>query len=211
METGPNILILETEAGQGALFLDNLRERRLPLGTVTVKPLEQLQQAVKAHPPDIILADFVRLTGESFSLIENLRDSHPEIPVIVITSNCDPGELIELFECGAANHLRRHQLAELSHLIQFTLENPHDLLRAPAEEVVREIVPARPAAAHARRSYASESVRRVCEQCGRIADVSGKWERLSVYLRMYQEATVALGVCPNCARENASFFSASER
>ncbi len=204
METGPNILILETETGQGALLLEDLRERRFPLGTVSVKPLEQLHQAVKAYPPDIILADFVRLTAESFSLIENLRDSHPEIPVIVITSNCDPGQLVELFECGAANHVRRHQIADLGPIIQFTLENPDDLLRIPPEEVVRDIVPSRPTGTHPRRSCASESVRRVCEQCGRIASASGEWERLSAYLRMHQEATVSLGVCPNCARENAA-------
>ncbi len=211
METGPNILILETETGQGALLLEDLRERRFPLGAVNVKPLQQLQQALKAHPPDIILADFVRLSAESFSLVENLQDSHPEIPIIVITSNCDPGELVELFECGAANHVRRHQLADLGPIIQFTLENPDDLLRAPAEEVVREIVPARPFGPHPRRSCASDSVRRVCERCGRIADVSGEWERLNVYLRLHQEATVALGVCPKCARENATLSSTLRR
>lgn len=211
METGPNILILETETGHGALVLEELRKRRFPLGTVNVKPLEQLPQALKAHPPDLIVVDFVRLTAESFSLFENLRDSHPDIPVIVITSNCDPGELVELFECGAANHVRRHQIADLGPIIQFTLENPDDLLRVPAEEVVREIVPARPFGLHPRRSCSSESVRRVCERCDRIADVSGKWERLSVYLRLHQEATVALGVCPKCARENATLSSTLRR
>lgn len=163
MEPGPNILILETETGHGTVVLEDLRERRFPLGTVCVKPMEQLPQALKAYPPDIILADFVRLTADSFSLIESLRDSHPDIPVIVITSNCDPGQMVELFECGAANHVRRHQIAELGPIIQFTLKNPNDLLCLQADELVREIVPAPPTGTHSRRSRAGESVRRVCE------------------------------------------------
>lgn len=206
METGPNILILETGTGHGALVLEGLREHPFPLGTIRVKPLEHLPQELRAHPPDVILADFERLSAESFSLVENLQYSHPEIPIVVITSNCDPGQLVELFECGAANHVRRHQIAELGPVIRFALENPFPLLLEPEHEVVCETPPVRPTPNHPRRNCANHNVRRICERCGRIADTSGEWEQLNVYLRLYQEATVALGVCPNCAQDKATSF-----
>lgn len=211
METGPNILILETETGQGALLLEDLREREVPLGTVSIHSPERLPQALDAHPPDIILAEYAKLSAESFSLIEHLRASRPKIPVVVITTSCDPGQLVELFECGAANHVRRHQIAELGPVIRFALENPHPLLLEPEQEVVCETLLVRPSPNHPRRSCVSHSVRRICERCGRIADTSGEWERLNVYLRLYQEATVTLGVCPNCAQDKATTFRSSQR
>lgn len=124
METVINILILETEPSDTVAVLDELHRPDLKIGTLEIKRPADVLPKLEMNPPGAILACTREPDHALFELLEHLRESSRTLPVIVITARCEPGQLVELMECGAAAHVRRQNLGELADVIRYTLENP---------------------------------------------------------------------------------------
>jgi DNA-binding NarL/FixJ family response regulator len=66
--------------------------------------LDSLMEAVDADPPDVVVTD-IRMppseTDEGIRIAERLRDSHPEIGVVVLSQYADPGYALALLESGS--------------------------------------------------------------------------------------------------------------
>lgn len=195
-----DILILETDPGETVALVEEMQRHQLDVGALTVRPTSEALSAMKFQTPDVVLASAPQPDHWLFEFLESLQASRNPVPVIVITSRFDPGQLVELLECGAAAHLRRQNLGELTALIQFALENPISAFSPDEIEIIRETTPAVETSRLTRSTCGAPTLRRICERCSRIANSSGEWERLGVFLRRNQNVTVALGLCPDCAR-----------
>lgn len=200
VEAAIDILILETDPGETLALVEELQRHQLDVGTVTVRPASESLSAMEFQTPDVVLASAPQPDHWLFEFLESLQASRNPVPVIVITSRFDPGQLVELLECGAAAHLHRQHLGELTALIQFAIENPIPTPPTEEIEIVREITPAAETSRLTRSTCGAPTLRRICERCSRIADDSGEWERLEIFLRRNQNVTVSLGLCPECAR-----------
>lgn len=205
METVINILILETEPSDTVAVLDELHRPDLKIGTLEIKRPADVLPKLEMNPPGAILACTREPDHALFELLEHLRESSRTLPVIVITARCEPGQLVELMECGAAAHVRRQNLGELADVIRYTLENPLPSPSMPEIEVVRELDPVESRSRAARGTCEPPVVRCICEGCSRIADASGEWERFNVFLRRNQKTIITLGLCPEYARDRADF------
>jgi DNA-binding NarL/FixJ family response regulator len=66
--------------------------------------LDSLIEAVEADPPDVVLTD-IRMppseTDEGIRIAARLRDSHPQIGVVVLSQYSDPGYALALLESGS--------------------------------------------------------------------------------------------------------------
>jgi DNA-binding NarL/FixJ family response regulator len=66
--------------------------------------LDELRAAVERSSPDVVLTD-IRMpptnTDEGIRFAAELRDSHPEMGVVVLSQHAEPGYAMALFEAGS--------------------------------------------------------------------------------------------------------------
>ena len=199
----PNILILEGEPGHAAALLAELDRQGITFGSVNVEGHDSLLQALDDHAVDLILAEHAVPSEKAFAALEAVHEQHPEIPFVILTSTCEPGLLVELFECGAAGHVRRQHPEELAPIVLMALENAKQAAASAEVEIIREVTASDDEPAGLKTDCHQET-QPVCPRCKRIADPLGQWERLETYLRLHRQATVSLGTCPDCAQHERS-------
>ena len=200
----PNILILEDEPGHAAALLAELDRQGVIFGNVNVEAHDSLLQALENNTVDLILAEHAVPSEKAFTALEAVHEQHPEIPVVILTSNCDPSVLVEIFECGAVGHVRRQQPDELAPVVLMALEKAKQFAPLTEVEIIREAQASNDQPAETKTDRHQET-QPVCPQCKRIADSLGHWERLETYLRLHRQATVSLETCPDCAHHERSF------
>jgi DNA-binding NarL/FixJ family response regulator len=71
---------------------------------VSCEDLDSLIEAIEADPPDVVLTD-IRMppseTDEGIQVAARLRESHPQIGVVVLSQYSDPGYALALLESGS--------------------------------------------------------------------------------------------------------------
>ena len=72
--------------------------------TATCSDVDSLLEAVDAHRPDVVLTD-IRMppsgTDEGIRVAAHLRESHPEIGVVVLSQYSEPSYVLSLLESGS--------------------------------------------------------------------------------------------------------------
>lgn len=66
-----------------------------------VSTLEQARAVLGSQPIDVVLTDVYLQEGSGLDLVEELRVSHPSVPVIVVTGSTEPSVPIEALRRGA--------------------------------------------------------------------------------------------------------------
>jgi DNA-binding NarL/FixJ family response regulator len=99
-----------------------LLEARLDLDVVAVcDDLGSLLAAVEAERPDVVLTD-IRMppsdTDEGIQAAERLRETHPEIGVVVLSQYANPAYALALFQGGSARraYLLKERVTDLEEL-----------------------------------------------------------------------------------------------
>ncbi len=84
-----------------------------------------LNAALAADSPDLVIAD-IRLNGESgLELMQSLRQSRPELPVIIMTAYSDLDSAVRAFQGGAFEFLAKpFDLEEVGRLVRKALNVP---------------------------------------------------------------------------------------
>lgn len=113
--------------------------------------LDQLLAAVEEQDPDVVLTD-IRMpptgTDEGIRAAERLRETHPDVGVVVLSAYAEPAYALSLFEHGSAGraYLLKERVSDLDQLL--------DAVRQVAEggsvidpKVVESLVAARSKAA----------------------------------------------------------------
>ncbi len=84
--------------------------------------LDELLAAVEADPPDVVLTD-IRMpptgTDEGIRAAQTLRDTHPEIGVVVLSQFIEPGYALTLLEHGSGGraYLLKERVSDLDQLV----------------------------------------------------------------------------------------------
>ena len=129
-----------------------------------------LRQACEDEKPDVVLTD-IRMppthTDEGIRLAAELRDSHPEIGVVILSQFSDPGYALALLEQGSDGRAyllkeRVHNRAELMAAIRAVVEGGSMI----DPKVVEGLVVAR---GRAKRSPLNELTSRELQVLGEIA------------------------------------------
>jgi two-component system nitrogen regulation response regulator GlnG len=106
-------------------------ERALKNGGMAPKTFDAAEPALAAlrsDTPDVLITD-IRMSGQSgLDLLRRVHDSHPELPVIVMTAYSDLGSAVSAYESGAFEYLAK----------PFDIDHAVDLVkRAAAADVGR--------------------------------------------------------------------------
>jgi DNA-binding NarL/FixJ family response regulator len=119
-----------------------------------VSDLDSLRRACDEQQPDVVLTD-IRMpptnTDEGIRLAEELRDTHPDIGVVVLSQFSDPTYALALLDRGSDGRAyllkeRVHNRAELMAAIRAVTE--HGSMIDP--KIVESLVAARSRVAHSR-------------------------------------------------------------
>jgi DNA-binding NarL/FixJ family response regulator len=90
--------------------------------TASCGDLDSLLRAVDADPPDVVVTD-IRMppsgTDEGIQIAARLRESHPEIGVLVLSQFSDPSYALDLLESGSARraYLLKERVRDVKQLV----------------------------------------------------------------------------------------------
>jgi DNA-binding NarL/FixJ family response regulator len=84
--------------------------------------LDSLLAAVEAEQPDVVVTDIRRPpegTDEGIRAAERLRETHPEVGIVVLSQYASPGYVLTLLEGGSARraYLLKERVNDLEHLV----------------------------------------------------------------------------------------------
>jgi two-component system nitrogen regulation response regulator GlnG len=110
-------------------------ERALRNASMAPRAFESAEQALAAlrnDVPDVLVTD-VRMSGQSgLELLKRVQESHPDLPVIVMTAHSDLGSAVSAYESGAFEYLAK----------PFDIDQAVDLVRRAAQAAVRSTIAA---------------------------------------------------------------------
>ncbi|KAG1251656.1 hypothetical protein G6F68_012169 [Rhizopus microsporus] len=107
------ILIADDHPLLRSAVVQSLRQS-LPLAQVReVARAEALAEALDAHPDvDLVLLDLTMPGAHGFSALLHVRGSHPDIPVVILSSNDHPRVIRRAQQFGAAGFIPKSAPAE---------------------------------------------------------------------------------------------------
>ena len=68
---------------------------------------QQARQQLQAHSPDAVILDVMLPDGSGLELLKQLRQDHPELPVLMLSARGEPLDRILGLELGADDYLAK--------------------------------------------------------------------------------------------------------
>jgi DNA-binding NarL/FixJ family response regulator len=113
-------------ADDSYLIREAVRQLLAPVSEVELVAVcsnaQELLEAVERDSPDVVLSD-IRMPPlherEGIDVAEHLRETHPEIGVVLLSQYADPTYALELFESGSEGraYLLKERIGDLSELV----------------------------------------------------------------------------------------------
>ncbi|WP_202843821.1 response regulator [Luteimonas saliphila] len=111
--SSPLILVADDHPLFRAAVLHALRTAMPQAGVVEAASAPSLGQALVAHPhADLVLLDLMMPGARGFSALLHVRGEHPQVPVVVISSNDHPRVIRRAQQFGAAGFIPKSAPAE---------------------------------------------------------------------------------------------------
>jgi len=112
-----SILIIDDEEAQLESLKSFLSKRDYTIYTATGGP-EGLE-IIQSHPVDLVLTDFRMPEWNGFVVLRKVKETNPNIDVVVITAYGSVEDAVEIMKAGAYDYLTKPiDLSELENLIQ---------------------------------------------------------------------------------------------
>ncbi len=103
------ILIIEDDLDFRTTLSELLRERFPGVDLVEAEDGERALEHLNRYCPDLVFTD-IRLPGQNgFQVTRRIRDMHPKLPIIVLTSYHDPEYREAAFSAGATHFASKHK------------------------------------------------------------------------------------------------------
>ncbi|MDE2346277.1 MAG: nitrogen regulation protein NR(I) [Gammaproteobacteria bacterium] len=101
----PRVWIVDDDASMRWVMSEALRQ--LGYASQEFNSTEELQVALKGTAPDVLITD-VHLPGEhGLELLREMRGSHPQMPVVVVTAHSDLQTAVAAYQGGAFEYLAK--------------------------------------------------------------------------------------------------------
>jgi CheY-like chemotaxis protein len=192
------ILIIEDDPADALRLMHELGRNGIPFRGRRVETREDFLNAVNRHRPDVVLSDHGLPSFSGFAALDIIREQFPEVPFIFVTGYYDQGMMVEMFESGAAGYVYKNRLSELVPAIKQALKETPAAGR-PAESAPLKSPPQAKPDSKTPEVRARRQPVLICSHSKSVRDHRGEWAPLVDYLRQQEQATVTLGLCPECA------------
>jgi len=213
MYTPLRVLILEDQAADAELILDELRQFGFELDWQRVESQEDFRANLRADL-DVILADYSLPQFTAVQALDELHQVGLDIPFIVVTGSISEEVAVHCLKQGAADYLLKDRLARLGPAVVNALEDKRrHAEKQQAEEALRE------SERFARSTLDGLAAHiAILDETGTILAVNRSWRAFAeanppVTTNVFEGANY-LGVCDRAvgtASEGAAEFSAAIR
>ncbi len=157
----------------------------------------------KAGEVDLILMDIMMpgMDGlEACRRIRAARDFH-DIPIVVITVKAAEQDLVEAFQAGAMDYIRKPVIpSELVARVNsaLALREERAMRQAREQEL---LIRTRELEQTLREVRTLRGFIPICAKCKRVRTDSGDWQQVEQYIQDHSEAEFSHGVCRECMIE----------
>ncbi|MEN8148370.1 MAG: response regulator [Planctomycetota bacterium] len=132
---------------------------------------EEALERIAADPPDLVLTDLVMPGMDGFEVVASVRESHPGIPIVLMTSQGNEQIAVRALHEGASSYVPKRNLA---------IDLP---------DTVHEVL------GIGRRQRATERVFESLDRCDLSFCLSNANELVLPLVRHLQEVTLRMGIC----------------
>jgi DNA-binding response OmpR family regulator len=99
------ILYIEDEPYMARIVQDTLELRGFEV--LHKKDGNRIMEQVSSFTPDICLLDVMLPDIDGFTLANHIRNVHPQLPIIFLTSKTQPGDIVKGFSSGGTDYLKK--------------------------------------------------------------------------------------------------------
>jgi signal transduction histidine kinase len=129
------VLHVEDNGLDAELVAKALRKGGFSISVTVVQEEIAFVEQIRAHPPDVVLADYNLPQWEGMAAVEVLRREGVDIPVILVSGALGDITAVECIKRGATDYVLKDGLARLPEAIRRALQEKRVLrLRREAEE-----------------------------------------------------------------------------
>lgn len=133
------ILILDDSPITAELIEHVLRKGGLAFTSRCVDTREAFVHALEEFKPDLILSDYHLPGFDGLTALKIVRQTHREVPVIMVTGALTDIEAVEFIHAGAKDYILKDRMARLAHAVQRVLSVEQGIrARKAAEKAVQE-------------------------------------------------------------------------
>lgn len=108
------ILMLEDEPSDAELARFELRRAGIAFVSERVDTREGFVLALETFKPDIVLSDFQLPSFDGLSAVRIVRESYPDIPVIMVSGALGDESAVDLLKAGAKDYVLKDRLVRLA-------------------------------------------------------------------------------------------------
>jgi two-component system sensor histidine kinase NreB len=116
------ILLLEDVFTDAELVTHELRQGGFLFTTRQVQTRAEFEEALRASPPDVILADYSLPTFDGLSALAIARREIPDVPFIFVSGAIGEERAIEALKMGATDYVLKDRLGRLVPAVQRALQ-----------------------------------------------------------------------------------------
>ncbi|WP_052729196.1 PAS domain S-box protein [Chromobacterium vaccinii] len=130
------ILILEDTPTDAELMVDALHEAGLKFITQRVDTKDAFQLSLETFNPNIILADCKQQPSyDGGAALQLVRETHPEMPVVMVTGALGEEKAVELLKAGAKDYVLKGGLVRLAPAVRRALADERSARSRKAAEL----------------------------------------------------------------------------
>lgn len=129
------VLNFEDDATDSELIQAELENEWTNLELLRVETREGFVHALEQFRPDIVLSDFRVLGMNGEEALQIVRQSHPEIPVVMVTGALGDIEAVRLVKQGARDYVMKNHLHRLNAAVQGALSQEYGIRARKAAEL----------------------------------------------------------------------------
>lgn len=152
-------------------------------------------EAFAARQPDLVVTDITMPGMSGLAMARELKQTHPDVPIIVTTAYSDTQYLLEAIEVGIDGYVlkpvdfERVVILVRRHLAAVEAERARRRTLAELEAALAEV-------------KRLSGLLPMCSYCKSIRDDAGYWASVEEYLSEHSEARLSHGICPDCIAEH---------
>ncbi len=134
-------LLVEDSELDAALVLRALQKDGFDVTANVVQDEAEFTQALRAHPPEIVLADYNLPNWKGMDALKTLRSEGLDIPMILVSGSLGDVTAVECIKQGATDYVLKDGLARLPEVIRRALreKNERGLRHQMEEDLARKV------------------------------------------------------------------------
>ena len=195
--TSRKILLIEDNKGDARLLEEMMHDTgTTPFTIIWADRLSSGLKYLKRGGIHLVLLDLGLPDSDGFDTFKAIKESAPDVPIIVMTGLNDEKMAIDAVREGAQDYLVKGQVEGNLLIRAMRYAGERKKLEAEREKLIADLQEA------LAKIKTLKGLLPICSFCKKIRDDQGYWKQMEVYVRDHSNADFSHSICPECARKH---------